>query len=108
MFTVKQISLDGTQALFQTKEVRLWPKRIATTPGAPDEPQSVGFWSTDGAWVSLYEGTIFAMNEKGATVSRWDLGPSEVPQTVTDGASMTEAEVLNVAAYARGHRPGHY
>jgi hypothetical protein len=86
MFTIKHIHLDGSEEIHEAKSVRFSPsniERLMTLAGDPNEPHPDTLW-VDGS--PLTGGTAFVMNEAGKTVSRYDLGASNVPLSDTDVA----------------------
>lgn len=75
MFTLKHISIRGEERLYRADSVHF-------TPGvetAHCRSISTFKFINDGVEESLAGGTIFAMNENGKTVARYDLGASPVP-----------------------------
>lgn len=95
MFTVKHITADGNEVVFEAVEVTYNPKHF---PVAVDEPLlSRGYvWYVDpkekpieGLGIAhrrLEDGTVYVMNDNGATVARYYLGsyqqPAAAPEAV--------------------------
>lgn len=84
MFTVKHIHLTGSEELYEAATVNfVSAEEIKTACQQSTEPRNpkshVVVNHPNGDVKCLYDGTVFAMNDKGATVSRWDLGASMVP-----------------------------
>lgn len=84
MFTVKHISLSGIERVNLATEVTFWPQRDPGTSersisGKEEIRPRVDYTEPHGHSSYHIDGTIFVMNDKGATVSRWDLGASPVP-----------------------------
>lgn len=78
MFTVKQVTLAGYEFLWETPCVNLRPAfEQRTSDRPPALPAAVCLHGPDGP-IDITGGTVFVMNEAGATVSRWDLGASPV------------------------------
>ena len=82
MLTVKHIGMVGEEVIYAVFSVEL---RTAASKDARKEAQAVGNKDTVIAFtVDHYvvcefdSGTVFVMNERGTTVSRYDLGPSPV------------------------------
>ena len=86
MFSVKHIRISGEEHLITADALQYFPSRKArgceqSASGQPSdakpEPrvEAYGEYGTQ----NIYHGTVFAMNEAGATVSRWDLGASPIP-----------------------------
>jgi hypothetical protein len=91
MFTVKHISLTGSEEIHQSNACRFTPERHQlTSDQPPNSPATV--WIDTGP---LTGGTVFVMNDAGKTVSRYDLGGSMVPYSKTDGT----ASGLSVGVY---------
>jgi hypothetical protein len=97
MFTIKHISPRGNEALYAATEVS-----YTHAPGAErlgrlaSEPNgSVWFKSptTDGLLAELQEGSVYVMNDKGATVAKYDLGGWPAPV-----GNEAAAETLQTAA----------
>jgi hypothetical protein len=76
MFTVKHISIDGSENLIAAKDVRYDPG-ISASGTAPDQDGRPTAVYLDGA--PYGGGTFFVMNASGKTVARYDLGASPVP-----------------------------
>lgn len=77
MLTVKHIKLSGEEYVYATTHVNFVPAGIKNCA-----PSSDSLWiydSKDGRAHELIGGTVFVMNGNGTTVSRYDLGASNVP-----------------------------
>lgn len=87
MLTVKQITLSGIEFLWEAVNVQFMPAirpdgKVAGPHegGSGYEPAAVHFnQSGGGDQIKIGGGTVFVMNDHGKTVSRYDLGASEVP-----------------------------
>lgn len=88
MMTVKHIALSGRETVWSATEATYWPvdaqqveDRAAGIKATvhPTLHPYVSVCRPDGDSPRLVDGTVFLMNDKGATVSRWDLGSSPVP-----------------------------
>lgn len=92
MLTVKHIHLDGCEVIHQAHEVSFTPtptEQRAKTRSPIESAHTGGILtltkptmdrSESGTYfLGLEGGTIFVMNDHGKTVSRYDLGASEVP-----------------------------
>lgn len=92
MLTVKHITLSGAETLYQAYEVSFQPTDAESQVKrrSPIESRHVGGTlhltkpTMSPGELGTYDfgiqgGTVFVMNDKGATVSRYDLGASEVP-----------------------------
>jgi len=92
MMTVKHITLSGRETVWSAIEATYWPKCAqipsddvpsVTECAAPKLSQTIRTYVSvcrpDGDSVRITDGTVFLMNDKGATVSRWDLSGSPVP-----------------------------
>lgn len=74
MFTVKHTRQGYTEALYTCREVTYqpvgggWPHQPS-----PDAPEAVYLSGGDSGIVTLERGTVYVMNDSGATVSKYDL-----------------------------------
>lgn len=80
MLTVKQIHLSGLETIRLAKQVEYEPNG-RVTPGQRE------VWVTlpNGDGEVLAGGTVFVMNDLGKTVTRYDMGASQVPLFEEDG-----------------------
>lgn len=87
MFTIKHITLSDQEFLYESEHVRFEPHGLQNgTHDRPSDPKvAVGLGTNE---VYLTGGTVFVMNSAGKTVSRYDLGASNVP-IVGDGLADT-------------------
>jgi len=80
MLTVKQITLSGIEFLWEAVNVQFMPSIAGATHAADPIPAEVHFNQPGGGdQIRIGGGTVFVMNDHGKTVSRYDLGASEVP-----------------------------
>lgn len=78
MFSVKHISLGGVESIYEAEQVRFSGRRKSQC----SKPAFLRlFGPLHGVPTDLFGGTVFVMNHFGKTVSRYDLGASEVPIT---------------------------
>lgn len=79
MFTVKHISIDGSENLISAETVRYDPgiSATGTTPEMGGRPTAL--YIDDAPYGG---GTFFVMNANGKTVARYDLGASPVPNII--------------------------
>lgn len=79
--TAKQISLAGYEVVVACDRVEYSPSPVAGQVAAPrqDHGGTVDVFEAGVVVASFREGTVFVMNERGSTVSRYDLGGSDVP-----------------------------
>lgn len=75
MLTVKHITLSGEEFVYPTPSVNFVPDRARSQASGSD---SLWIYEPDGRPRELTGGTVFVMNERGKTVSRYDLGASPV------------------------------
>lgn len=96
MFSVKHITLDGTETLHQSAYVQFKPAfdeaRALIKHG---DELSVASVALD--HMQITGGTVFVMNEAGKTVARYDLGASPVP-IVGDGLTDPRPRGLSTRA----------
>lgn len=87
MFTIKHITPYGNEALHEALEVTYspfhTPKPFQLSPDAPPDHAKMGdlvaaiFYRSTNPTADLAElagGTVYVMNETGATVAKYDLG----------------------------------
>jgi len=84
MFTVKHVSIGGRELVVPAVHVFYVPKedhRCAQSGPRRDVPQRhvKAICPEFPGEHYFMDGTVFVMNDAGATVSRWDLGASPVP-----------------------------
>lgn len=81
MFTIKHITLNGSETLYYHANVRYEPEGISQgvceEKGAYKSPPRILLQGHEPPW--LDGGTVFVMNDLGKTVARYDLGASNVP-----------------------------
>lgn len=89
MFTIKHITLSDQEFLYESEHIHFEPKGLSN--GAHEGPSeariAVGFGSVGTKMFYLTGGTVFIMNSSGKTVSRYDLGASNVPHVGLDGVT---------------------
>lgn len=78
MLTVKKISMRGDELVYPASAVYFDAGLFDTAPES-EKRSRVRFDTPGCAERSFDDGTVFVMNQHGATVSRWDLGASPVP-----------------------------
>lgn len=105
MFTIKQITTLGNESLYLATEVGYFPYETSKPVPAPEYAENVPLearvtygdltgqvWYTtphDNQYRELIGGTIYVMNDHGATVSKWDLGGWAKPQHAGDAEQCT-------------------
>lgn len=103
MFTVKHISISGDEVLYAAEDVACRQCREPSSTAVGEPWRSVvTIKHRDHPHRDLHNGTVFIMNEAGATVSRWDLGASQVPlgDDVTGSNSHHMAKVTSTPRYS--------
>lgn len=116
--TVKHIKISGEEHIYPTYSVTFTPKSVEASrvQGAVSAPACDSVWidNPDGGRQQLFGGTVFVMNEQGKTVSRYDLGASNVPPgenphtTARNCVPVGIAGGLEIAAAARAAGPTGY
>lgn len=98
MFTIKHITLSGTEIIYSGEHIRFEPEGlcVSTNPNS-SSPAMVSFFHAKGHQVEIGGGTVFVMNDAGKTVARYDLGASPVP-IVGDGLSDPRVRGLATAS----------
>lgn len=95
MLTVKHIRFDGAETIDHAERVIFYPDDSCEGGGSrPAVPHLRGVVTLVGATsggVDWHSGLIYVMNENGATVAKYDLGP---------GVSSNAADQLGVALAA--------
>lgn len=85
MLTIKHISLSGREVHYLGHEVEFMPtqRNAETKTRSPIESAHSGGTVTvlreTRVPIALEGGTVFVMNDLGKTVSRYDLGASDIP-----------------------------
>jgi len=102
MFTVKHIGMLGDEAIYPADKVTFLPvKAQEMTQAGESLPKPVPKIVLDGI-TELCGGTVFVMNDKGRTVSRYDLGASPVPiMPGVDGLTATRVVAAEAGAWMR-------
>ena len=79
MFTVKVVYWDGSENIWQTRNVATRAQERETS-NMPLVMQSVWFQSEDGSELEISGGNayVYVMNENGKTVANYHLGGDEV------------------------------
>jgi hypothetical protein len=76
MLTVKHIRFDGAETVDVAERVIFYPSDKADMSGTPT-PYAGGSVSLVGARAAIgdyHHGVVYVMNDKGATISKYDLG----------------------------------
>lgn len=76
MMTVKHITLSGEESVYPTNWVNYVPASALNDRDAVD---TIWIYTADTPAQPLTGGTVYVMNEHGKTVSRYDIGASQVP-----------------------------
>ena len=101
MFTVKHIRIGGDEDILEASTVRF-------SPGFGEVDAVSGSNVPSTVWISIRDGgderpltggTVFVMNEAGKTVSRYDIGASQVP--ITLGRMTAEKQTPMTTALGR-------
>lgn len=85
MLTVKHIRFDGAETIDHAERVIFYPHADEGNLGSikgPMAPHRIGVVTAVGAisgGVDWHSGTVYVMNENGATVAKYDLGPGPKP-----------------------------
>ena len=81
MFTVKIVYPDGSENVFQTRNVSTRAANKSTSNIGPAPTQSVFFQEEGGADIELTVGetTVYVMNDNGKTVSKYFGQENPVP-----------------------------
>lgn len=79
MFTVKHTSSSYQDTIYSAREVRFNP----STSGPNQTPTPETVWLSGGdSWSDpLTDGTVYVMNDNGATVAKYDLSVNSRTQT---------------------------
>lgn len=88
MLTVKHIDVMGGESVFPAKDVRYTPNKFTMTGVTADGRRTgkvcpdgqIHIDMEDGSIRHLIGGTIYVMNDKGATVAKYDMGGWAAPQ----------------------------
>lgn len=82
MLTVKHISNVYVETVYEACRVTFDPGwQMAAAKGDPAPTERVHINGPDGPSSPLETGTVYVMNDKGATVSKYDLNAGNAPET---------------------------
>lgn len=85
MLTIKHVAISGDETVRQAMEVRLAHEPIPQDDqltSADTHKARVYADLEDNATVQIESGTVYVMNDAGATVSKYDLGGWRGPQAI--------------------------
>ena len=101
MLSVKHITLSGCEFIYPCFSAEFRPAASKSPDPTCPAPRDSVIAFTDGHYVvaEFSDGTVFVMNESGKTISRYDLGASEV--CLQTSAQDTRRQIK---AYAVGGR----
>lgn len=88
MFTVKHTNPNFYETLYSCREVCYHPHDDVAGP------EAIFLYGGDAAMETLQFGTVYVMNENGATVSKYDLGsPAQPPDGLGGYAAQAQVKV---------------
>lgn len=86
MLTVKHIRHDGAETIDSAERVIFYaPEGMDSTP-TPHVGGSITAVNRGGIEAEWFSGTVYVMNERGATIAKYDMGGGPAPRPITQAA----------------------